>query len=46
LADKIVDGRESRQDQAIFVVGGCDGAEVGRNYFSEFAAKRHATHSC
>ena len=37
LADKIVAGVKSGQIRHFFLIGGCDGAEPGRNYFSEFA---------
>lgn len=38
LADKIVPAVKAGQLKHFFVIGGCDGAEPGRNYFSEFAA--------
>jgi hydroxylamine reductase len=37
LADKIVAAVKAGQVSRFFVIGGCDGAEPGRNYFSEFA---------
>lgn len=37
LADKIVEGVKSGALRHFFVIGGCDGAEPGRNYYSEFA---------
>jgi hydroxylamine reductase len=37
LADQIVDAVKQGQLRHFFVIGGCDGAEPGRNYFSEFA---------
>jgi hydroxylamine reductase len=37
LADKIVAAVKAGKLRHFFVIGGCDGAEVGRNYFSEFA---------
>lgn len=37
LADQVVDAVKSGQIKHFFLVGGCDGAEPGRNYFSEFA---------
>jgi hydroxylamine reductase len=40
LADKLVDAVKSGQIKRFFLIGGCDGAEPGRNYFSDFA---HAT---
>ena len=38
LADKIVAAVKNGDIKRFFVIGGCDGAEPGRNYFSEFAA--------
>ncbi|MFC1641627.1 hydroxylamine reductase [Myxococcota bacterium] len=38
LADKIVEAVKAGQLKHFFVIGGCDGAEVGRNYFAEYAA--------
>ena len=38
LADKIVGAVKSGALKHFFLVGGCDGAEPGRNYFSEYAA--------
>jgi hydroxylamine reductase len=37
LADKIVDAVKSGQIRHFFVIGGCDGAEIGRNYFTQYA---------
>jgi hydroxylamine reductase len=37
LADKIVEAVKEGKIKRFFVIGGCDGAEPGRNYFSEFA---------
>ena len=37
LADKIVAAVKAGQISHFFLIGGCDGAEPGRNYFSEFA---------
>lgn len=37
LADKVVDAVKTGQIKHFFLVGGCDGAEPGRNYFSDFA---------
>jgi hydroxylamine reductase len=39
LADKVVDAVKSGAITHFFVIGGCDGAEPGRNYFSDFAQK-------
>ena len=33
---KIIDGVNSGEIKHIFLVGGCDGAKVGRNYYTEF----------
>jgi hydroxylamine reductase len=38
LADKIVAAVKAGSLKHFFLVGGCDGAEPGRNYFSEFAS--------
>ena len=37
IADKVVDAVKSGAIKHFFLVGGCDGAEPGRNYFSDFA---------
>jgi hydroxylamine reductase len=37
VADKIVEAVKAGKLQHFFLIGGCDGAEPGRNYFSEFA---------
>ena len=37
LADKIVDAVKSGDIKHFYVIGGCDGAEAGRNYFTQFA---------
>jgi hydroxylamine reductase len=37
LSDKIVEAVKAGQIKRFFVIGGCDGAEPGRNYFAEFA---------
>ncbi len=37
LADKVVDAVKAGDVKHFFLIGGCDGAEVGRNYFSDFA---------
>lgn len=36
VAYKIVDAIKSSQLKHIFLVGGCDGAKVGRNYYTKF----------
>ncbi len=38
LADKIVGAVKAGKLSHFFLIGGCDGAEPGRNYFSQFAA--------
>jgi hydroxylamine reductase len=37
LAATIVDAVKAGKISRFFVIGGCDGAEVGRNYFTEYA---------
>jgi len=37
LADKIVAAVKTGKLKHFFLIGGCDGAETGRNYFTEFA---------
>lgn len=37
LADKIVAAVKAGDIKHFFLIGGCDGAEPGRNYFSDFA---------
>ncbi len=39
LADKIVDAVKSGKIRHFFLIGGCDGAKPGRNYYTEFAEK-------
>lgn len=36
VADKVVDAVKSGDLKHIFLVGGCDGAKLGRNYYTEF----------
>ena len=38
LADQIVAAVKAGKLRHFYLIGGCDGAEPGRNYFSEFAA--------
>jgi hydroxylamine reductase len=38
LADRLVEAVKAGKLKHFFVIGGCDGAEPGRNYFSEYAA--------
>ncbi len=42
LAGPIVEAVKSGKLSHFFLIGGCDGAEVGRNYFSEFASNTPA----
>lgn len=37
LADKVVEAVRADKIKHFFVIGGCDGAEPGRNYFADFA---------
>jgi hydroxylamine reductase len=37
LADKVVDAVKSGAIKRFFVIGGCDGAKPGRNYYTELA---------
>jgi hydroxylamine reductase len=37
LADQIVQAVKEGKVSHFFVIGGCDGAEIGRNYFSDYA---------
>ncbi len=37
LADKVVDAVKSGDIKRFYVIGGCDGAELGRNYYSKLA---------
>lgn len=39
LADKIVDAVRNGKIKRFFLIGGCDGAKPGRNYYTEFAEK-------
>ncbi len=39
LADKIVAAVKSGKIRHFFLIGGCDGAKPGRNYYTEFAEK-------
>ena len=36
VADKIIDAVKNGELKHIFLVGGCDGAKIGRNYYTEF----------
>jgi hydroxylamine reductase len=37
VADKVVEAVKSGDIKHFFFIGGCDGAEAGRNYFTDFA---------
>jgi len=39
LADKIIAAVKAKQIRHFFLIGGCDGAKPGRNYYTEFAQK-------
>jgi len=39
LAGKIVEAVKSKAIRHFFLIGGCDGAKPGRNYYTEFAQK-------
>lgn len=39
IADKIVDAVKTGKIRHFFLIGGCDGARPGRNYYTEFAEK-------
>jgi hydroxylamine reductase len=39
LADKIIDAVKAGKIKRFFLVGGCDGAKAGRNYYTELAEK-------
>ena len=39
VADKIVDAAKKGKIRRFFLVGGCDGAKPGRNYYTELAEK-------
>ncbi len=39
LSDRIIDLYKQGKIKHIFIVGGCDGAKIGRNYYTEFVRK-------
>ncbi|MCK9554741.1 hydroxylamine reductase [bacterium] len=39
IADKIVKAVKEKKIRRFFLIGGCDGAKPGRNYYTEFAEK-------
>ncbi|MBI5656657.1 MAG: hydroxylamine reductase [Geobacter sp.] len=42
VADKVIEAVKSGAIKHFFLVGGCDGAKSGRNYYTEFAEKAPA----
>ena len=42
VADKVIDAVKTGALKHIFLVGGCDGAKPGRNYYTEFVRKTPA----
>jgi hydroxylamine reductase len=39
VADKVIEAVKAGQIKHFFLIGGCDGAKSGRNYYTEFAEK-------
>lgn len=39
VADKVIEGVKKGAIRHFFLVGGCDGAKAGRNYYTDFAQK-------
>jgi hydroxylamine reductase len=39
VADKVIEAVKGKAIRHFFLVGGCDGAKAGRNYYSEFVEK-------
>ena len=39
VADKVIEGVKSGAIKHFFLIGGCDGAKPGRNYYTDFAEK-------
>jgi hydroxylamine reductase len=39
IADKVINAVKTKAIKHFFLIGGCDGAKPGRNYFTEFAQK-------
>ncbi len=37
MADKVIDAVKAGKIRRFFVIGGCDGAKTGRNYYTKFA---------
>lgn len=42
VADKVVEAVKSGAIKHFFLVGGCDGAKTGRNYYTEFVKQTPA----
>ena len=42
VADKVIDAVKGKAIRHFFLVGGCDGAKPGRNYYTEFVEKTPA----
>lgn len=42
VADKVIDAVKSGEIKHFFLVGGCDGARTGRNYYTEFVKQTPA----
>jgi len=42
VADKVIEAVKAGDIKHFFLVGGCDGAKTGRNYYTEFAEKAPA----
>jgi hydroxylamine reductase len=39
VADKVIEAVKAGQIRHFFLIGGCDGAKAGRNYYTEFAQR-------
>ena len=39
VADKVIEAVKGKKIRRFFLIGGCDGAKPGRNYYTEFAQK-------
>ncbi|MBU2063877.1 MAG: hydroxylamine reductase [Candidatus Omnitrophica bacterium] len=39
VADKVIDAVKAKKIRHFFLIGGCDGAKPGRNYYTDFAQK-------
>ena len=42
VADQVIEAVKNGDIKHFFLVGGCDGARVGRNYYTEFVKQSHA----